>query len=218
MSKLCILGTTHAPETFRSACRLKRIDLTDDPTEASLLWLAQDVPTHDNGARDQSGVNEYVTWAVQINDCPIILSSQVIPGTCRAFGIPRLYHMAETLRIKDAIERALRPEQFVIGCMDPSEQLPEVIKELLSVFGCPVLTMSYEAAEFSKIAINATLAAQVDNTNRLAEVAEKLCVDWNTVVKVLKNDRRIGRWSYLEPGYWADSSHIMRDMNWLEQQ
>ena len=215
---LCILGTTHAPEIFRSACRLKGIDLTDDPAEASLLWLAQDVPTHENGARDQSGVNEYVTWAAALNDCPIILSSQVLPGTCRAFGMPNLYHMAETLRIKDAIERALRPEQFVIGCMDPIAPLPAPLKGLLGVFGCPVWTMTYEAAEFSKIAINATLAAQVDNTNRLAEVAERLCVDWDTVAKVLKHDRRIGRYSYLEPGHWEDSSHIMRDMNWLNQQ
>lgn len=215
---LCILGTSHAPETFRSACRLKGIELTDDATQASLLWLAEDVPVRENGARDQTGMNEYVLWASSVNDCPIILSSQVVPGTCRAFGISRLYHMAETLRIKDAIERALRPEQFVIGCMNPDEPLPAVVKELLSVFGCPVWTMTYEAAEFSKIAINATLASQVDNTNRLAEVAEKLCIDWHTVARVLKHDRRIGRYSYLEPGHWEDSSHIMRDMHWLEAQ
>src|SRR3990167_721684 len=215
---LCILGTSHAPTTFKEACRIKGVELTDDATKASLLWLAQDSPTHENGARDQSGINEYVIWAAAMNDCPIILSSQVVPGTCRGFGMSRLYHMAETLRIKDALERALRPEQFVIGCMNPEEPLPEVMKELLSVFGCPVWTMTYEAAEFSKIAINATLASQVENTNRLAQIAGKLGIDRHTVSRVLKHDRRIGRWNYLEPGHWEDSSHIMRDMHWLLNQ
>ena len=126
--------------------------------------------------------------------------------------------MAETLRIKDALERALHPEQFVIGCMTPEVQLPDVLRNMLSIFGCPVWTMPYEAAEFSKIAINATLASQVENTNRLYHAASKLGLDWDMVTRVLKRDRRIGRWSYLEPGHWEDSSHIMRDMHWLANQ
>ena len=213
---ICIVGTSHAPGIFREAARLKGIEQTDDATKASLILLAQDAPIGENGVRDLSEVKDYVLWAAALNDCPIILSTQVTPGFTRQFGMARLYHMAETLRIKDAMERALHPEQFVIGCMEPSDSLPQVMQDYFAIFGAPVWKMTYEEAEFSKIAINAFLAAQVDCTNNLAAVGGFLGLDWHTIARVLKHDRRIGRWAYLEPGDWRQSKHLLRDMVWLE--
>jgi UDPglucose 6-dehydrogenase len=119
--------------------------------------------------------------------------------------------MAETLRVKDAEVRAYRPEQFIVGCKDPSEDLPESFKRYLRAFECPVFKMTYEEAEFSKIAINMTLASQVENANRLSEVAKKLGCEWDNIKTVLEHDKRIGKYSYLTPGDWRQSSHLLRD-------
>ena len=213
---ICILGTSHAPNYFRKAAEMKGIEQTDDIREASLVLIAQDARIGENGVRDLSEVAPYVAYAVAMTGCPIVLSTQVTPGFCRQLNIPRLYHMAETLRMMDALERALRPEQFIIGCMSPAEPLPKALRDYLAEFGCPVWTLTYEEAEFSKIAINAFLAAQVDCTNRLASVATKVGCDWHKVARVLSHDRRIGRWAYLTPGRWRDSQHLLRDMVWLE--
>ena len=139
-----------------------------------------------------------------------MLTSQVYPGFTRSLGRP-IYHMAETLRVKDAEERALHPEQFIIGCEFPERSLPAALLNYVAPFNCPVFRMTWEEAEFAKIAINMTLAAQVDSANRLSKVAEKLGVDWDVIKNVLKHDRRIGKYSYLEPGDWKKSSHLLRD-------
>jgi UDPglucose 6-dehydrogenase len=69
----------------------------------------------------------------------------------------------------------------------------------------------YETAEFSKIAINMWLAAQVDCTNRLSAAAAKVGADWETVAKAMRLDPRIGPEAYLVPGRWQDSLHLLRD-------
>jgi UDPglucose 6-dehydrogenase len=125
--------------------------------------------------------------------------------------------MAETLRIKDALERAMRPEQFIFGVDDLNCSLPLVVLYYAWAHAdVEVLLMTWEEAEFAKIAINMTLAAQVENTNRLAAAAEKIGADWKRVSAALKCDRRIGPHSYLEPGRWQDSSHLYRDYVTLE--
>jgi UDP-glucose 6-dehydrogenase len=71
--------------------------------------------------------------------------------------------------------------------------------------------MSYEEAEFSKIAINMTLISQVENTNKLNAYAQKHGLRWDKIQDVLMTDKRIGKESYLTPGRWQDSKHLMRD-------
>src|SRR5207247_10162306 len=57
---------------------------------------------------------------------------------------------------------------------------------------CPVHIVTYEDAEFAKIAVNMMLAAQVDATNRLAAAARVAGAAWWHVAEVLKADQRIG--------------------------
>ncbi len=76
--------------------------------------------------------------------------------------------------------------------------------------------MSWEEAEFSKIAVNMMLAAQVDYTNRMSEVVSKYGAKWENVSKALYLDKRIGKEAYLTPGRWQDSKHLLRDFVTLE--
>ena len=209
---LSIVGDSHAARTFVYAAAQKGCVLCSTAI-APLVLIAQDTPVlNDTGARDTAPIKELIiqTYAMMKEGATLLVSSQVPPGFTRSLGIP-VYHMAETLRIKDAEERALNPEQIVIGCADPQAPLPIALLDYLVIFNCPVFQLTYEEAEFSKIAINMTLASQVDNTNRLSRAAAKIGANWANIVPVLRHDKRIGKHSYLTPGDWRQSQHLLRD-------
>jgi len=207
--KVCILGDSHAPEIFRHAAWIKGLFLTY-PQDAALIVVAQDTGIDKNGERNLRKVRKSIRIA-QKYSAPIILTSQVPPGFCRKLNDHRIYHQSETLRIKDALERAVFPEQIIIGIHDRNDLVPGTVNRWCATFTDNVVWCSYETAEFSKMAINMTLASQVENTNRLSEAAKKVGADWSVIKRILGNDKRIGPHSYLDPGDWQQSKHLLRD-------
>lgn len=205
---ICILGESFAPDIFRKAARYHGILLTDDPMEADVVFISQDTPTDESGHRDLQPIREMV-GNVQTNGT-LVLTSQVPVGFTRSLGRP-IYHQSETLRIRDAFTRAIYPEQFIVGCADRWEQLPRAYLEYMRVFKCPIEVMTFEEAEFCKIAINMTLISQVENTNKLHAYATQRHLKWEEVRRVLRQDKRIGAYAYLNPGSWKDSRHLLRD-------
>jgi UDP-glucose 6-dehydrogenase len=210
---ICFLGTSHAPGFLRDAAIAKGVDVTENAAKASLIFVSEDTPTDVSGKRYLEPIAELLVEAL-LYPVPVVLTSQVPPGFTRSFNEPyRLYHQAETLRIKDAKERSLAPDYIAVGAASGCSYtlLPEEYRKYLEAFSCQVEIVSYEDAEFSKIAVNMTLAAQVDSTNRLAQAAEKCGASWAIVSRILKLDKRIGSDSYLTPGRWQDSMHLLRD-------
>lgn len=210
-------GESHAAQHLRSAAEQRRVPVTNDVRCADIVFVSEDTPTDASGKRDLRPIIAYLTEARQTGR-PIVLTSQVPPGFTRSLGYPNIYHQAETLRIKDAMERALAPEQHIVGCKtyQSYDLLPVGYRQYLEAFNCPVQIMTYEDAEFAKIAINMFLAAQVDTANRLAKAAEFAGAHWWTVAQALKLDKRIGAHAYLTPGCWQDSLHLLRDHYTLE--
>lgn len=210
--KVTFLGTSHAAQHLALAAHERGFELTY-PRNAELVFVSQDTPTDSDGRRDMEIIKElvrYVSCSV-----PVVLTSQVEPGFTRSLGLS-IYHQAETLRIIDAVERARNPEMLIVGAEDPSKPLPDAYRAYLEAFKCPILLMTWEEAEFAKIAINATLISQVENTNRLAGAAEKVGAKWGAIAEVLRHDSRIGPKAYLTPGRWQDSKHLLRDHVTLE--
>ena len=72
--------------------------------------------------------------------------------------------------------------------------------------------MSYESAELTKIALNLYLVAQLETTNMLAKVAEKVGANWNDIIPALQTDKRIGQHAYLKPGIWTWKGRICSAM------
>lgn len=208
---IAIVGTSHAPEIFRQACTLKGLTL-GAVEESTLVIVSEDTPTDADGFRELRSIRQLIDDTVKRMraDATLVITSQVPPGFTRALGMA-CYHQSETLRIKDALERALHPEQMIVGCAEPSKPLPAPYLSFLIAFNCPVWQVSYETAEFSKIAINMMLAAQVERTNELAGAAANVGADWQGVRTILQHDRRIGPHAYLTPGRWQDSAHLLRD-------
>lgn len=212
------IGDSYAAVTLKEAARRRGLPLTDDMAKADLVFVSQDTPTDNLGNRDLNPIEELVRF-VPI-DMPLVITSQVPPGFCDRMRIGRAahrtYHQAETLRTTgDGAERAMHPEMFIIGCEDRHANyltdFPLAYYDYLHAFDCPILRMTFRDAEFAKLAINMTLASQVDNANRLSEAAVKCGADWGRVANALRHDSRIGKYAYLTPGSWKKSPHLLRD-------
>lgn len=217
MRRLCFLGDSHAALHLAAAARkrgFQTVDLAGDP---ELVFVSQDTPTNKAGERDVTPIRTIYDNARAWWHGAIVVTSQVEPGFCRTLD-GEVYHQAETLRLRDAAERALNPEMIIVGRRAVSLfGFPQAYADYLSAFKCPVLDLSLEEAEFAKIAINTFLAAQVETTNRLAAAAAKVGANWGAVVEALRHDSRIGPHAYLEPGRWQASPHLLRDAVTLER-
>lgn len=209
---IAFLGTSHAAVHLRDAAFARGLPVSTDLSLAEVIFISEDTPTDAQGNRDIGPIRELIE-SVRHAKAQLVLTSQVPPGFTRSLWISDIFHQAETLRIIDAEHRAFSPEQIIVG--GPA-RISRGYADYLTAFECPVLRMSWEDAEFSKIAINMFLAAQVDTTNRLAAAAEKSGAKWANVAKVLAHDKRIGPHAYLKPGRWQDSTHLLRDHVTLE--
>ena len=207
--KLCFVGDSHAAHHLREAARQRGFAITDKPDSAAICFVSQDTPTDEKGNRDETPIRSLIQ-AHHAHPL-LVVTSQVQPGFMRSLGLPNAFHQPETLRIKDASARALNPDYIVVGGATRSPGVPRPYLRYLKRFDCPLFFVSWEEAEFSKIAVNMTLAAQVDNTNRLAVASATIGADWQRIATILAHDKRIGPYSYLEPGRWQDSPHLLRD-------
>lgn len=181
-----------------------------------VVYIAADVPTDDSGRSDLAPIRALiadVTKALNPSAVLVVLC-QVPPGFSRSLGFAatRLFYQVETLVFGRAVERATRPERFIVGCADPQAELPPAYRQVLESFGCPILRMRYESAELAKISINFCLAASVSVANTLAEVSEAVGADWAEIAPALKLDRRIGQHAYLTPGLGISGGNLERDL------
>ena len=187
-----------------------------DLAQADVVYIASDVPTDDQGISDLTGIQALVTQTLNhLNpDATLVILCQVPPGFTRQINrrSERLYYQVETLVFGRAVERAMEPERYIVGCADPAADLPPAFSETLNAFGCPVLPMRYESAELAKISINMCLVASVSVANTMAEICEHVGADWSEIVPSLKLDRRIGPHSYLTPGLGIAGGNLERDL------
>lgn len=188
----------------------------EDLRRCGIVYISTDVPTDDHGQSDLSGISaliDKVLPALGPNALLCILC-QVPPGFTRALPLDptRLFYQVETLVFGRAVERATKPERFIVGCADPVRPLPQAYTTLLDTFGCPILPMRYESAELAKVAINCCLVASVSVANTLADLSERIGADWHEIVPALRLDRRIGAYSYLAPGLGIAGGNLERDL------
>lgn len=201
------------------AANRERITVTSDAGDlarADVVYLAPDVPTDDTGASDLTAVErllEIVAPALR-EDATLVILSQVPPGFTRGLKGVRgpLHYQVETLVFGIALQRALEPERYIVGCGDPEAPLPVAMRTYLEAFGCPILPMRYESAELAKISINMCLVASVGVANTMAEICEHVGADWSEIAPALKLDRRIGPYSYLAPGLGLAGGNLERDL------
>lgn len=189
---------------------------TTDLEKCDLIYISPDVPTDDSGMSNLEPVYNYLNHLKNsLESKPIIIIlSQVHPGFTRPMDYPKdkLFYQVETLIFGRAIERATLPERIIIGCNDPKLPLPKSYLDFLKSFNCPLLPMSYESAELTKISINMFLISSVTTTNVIAEICEKSGANWFEIELALRLDKRIGQHAYLTPGLGISGGNLERDM------
>jgi UDPglucose 6-dehydrogenase len=209
-----LLAANGSHQTFHSdAAGLSRCDV---------VYIAADVPTDDQGHADLGPIRKLigVVTASLAPHAILVVLCQVPPGFTRTIvNVPpeRLLYQVETLVFGHAVERALNPERYIVGCANPAAPLPENFTAMLKTFGCPILPMRYESAELAKIAINMCLVASISVANTLSELCEVIGAVWSEIAPALRLDRRIGPYSYLAPGLGIAGGNLERDMAAVEQ-
>jgi UDPglucose 6-dehydrogenase len=201
-----------------NAARLRFSADADALKDCDVVYLSADVPTDDGGRSDLTPIRDLIeTITANLrDDAVLVVLCQVPPGFTRAISqLPhdRVVYQVETLIFGRAVERAMHPERFIVGCADPSKPLPARYRQVLGAFGCPILPMRYESAELAKISINFCLVASISVANMLAEICEAIGADWQEIVPALKRDRRIGQYSYLHPGLGLAGGNLERDLH-----
>ena len=204
-------------EILRS--RIRHAVFTSDASrlgDCDLVFISADVSTDDEGRSELGSIRQSIHQVIPClgKKAVLIVLCQVPPGFTRALEFPaaRRYYQVETLVFGRAVERALHPERFIVGCADPAKPLPEAYRRFLAAFKCPVLPMRYESAELAKIAINCCLVSSVSVANTLAELCEGLGAVWSEIAPALKLDRRIGPHAYLSPGLGIAGGNLERDL------
>lgn len=215
--KLDFRGGTHAAQTYAEAAELRDMTLG---TPGDLVFVALDVEDHEK----LDDVNALMARTIDDTPAavPIVVLSQVPPGWTRKWSMlrPNIFYQQNTLIMSCALERALNPERFVIGLANPRSPLPDVYWRYLAAFKperghLPIIHMSYESAELSKLALNYFLAAQIEAANVLNGIARTVGADWNEVMSGLRSDARIGESAYIRPG--VVGGHLPRDIRTIER-
>ena len=197
----------------------EQIKFVDNPqylSSCDIIYLSVDVPTSKNGTSNLNSIHKMIEKIKEIinKNTIFIILCQVPPGFTRKLKLKtkHIFYQVETLVFCDAINRAINPERIIIGCMNKNKALDKRLKVFLSSFNCPILPMSYESAELSKISINLFLVSSVTIANTLAEVCENIGADWDEIIPALRLDKRIGRHAYIKAGLGISGGNLERDM------
>ena len=201
-----------------------RIIYTSDQAalaKCDLVFYSLDVSTNAENESDLGPLTELIhaTAPHLSQGTTAVVLSQVPPGYMRQLRTELrehspadFFYQVETLIFGRAVERAMRPERFIVGADNPADPLPAVFQEWHKAFDCPVLVMRLESAELAKLAINFFLVSTVTTANTLAEVCETIGADWNEIVPALRLDQRIGPHAYLKPGLGIAGGNLERDL------
>jgi len=200
------------------------LTFSSNPTtlsECDIVYISQDVPTDDFGKSNLSEVEVLIELAAKnvSKKARIVILCQVPPGFTRRMRKyhSNIYYQVETLIFGQAFSQAMAPERIIVGVDSPDVPLDATFANTLARFSCPILLMDFESAEFTKISINAFLAASITTTNALNEIAKSIGAKWDSVKQALQLDRRIGPYAYLKPGLGISGGNIERDLHTLDK-
>ncbi|PLX89192.1 MAG: UDP-glucose 6-dehydrogenase [Desulfuromonas sp.] len=121
----------------------------------------------------------------------------------------------EFLKEGDAIGDFMKPDRIVVGTDNP--RTAELLKSLYAPFNRNhdrMIVMDVRSAELTKYAANAMLATKISFMNELANIAERVGADIESVRQGIGSDSRIG-YSFIYPGAGYGGSCFPKDVQAL---
>jgi UDPglucose 6-dehydrogenase len=203
-------------------------DIRTAVEQALVIFLAVGTPPREDGSADLRFIDEAaLSIAEHMNGYKVIVTKSTVPvGTgehLRAlikenqkqkhnFGV---VSNPEFLREGAAIDDFMRPDRIVIGSRD--EEAIAIMRDLyrpLYLIETPIVITSLEAAELTKYAANAFLAAKISFINEIANLCDRIGCDVHDVARAIGMDNRIGK-KFLHPGPGYGGSCFPKDTSAL---
>ena len=196
-----------------------------------MQFIAVGTPPDEDGSADLKYVTAVArTIAQHMNDHKVVIDKSTVPvGTAdRVRAV-----MSETLKQRDAniafdvvsnpeflkegaaVNDCMRPERIVVGT--DNDEVVELLRELYEPFNRNhdrMILMDIRSAELTKYAANCMLATKISFINQIAELAEHLGADIESVRLGIGADTRIG-YHFIYPGCGYGGSCFPKDMRAL---
>lgn len=212
-----------------------RLHFTTDVERAAhfgtVQFIAVGTPPDEDGSADM----KYVTAAARnigrfMTDYKVVVDKSTVPvGTADAVraaiteelqirGVATPFSVVsnpEFLKEGAAIDDFMKPDRIVVGCDD--EQAAHNMRALYAPFQRNhdrLILMDIRSAELTKYAANAMLATRISFMNELANLAEKLGADIESVRRGIGSDPRIG-YDFLYAGAGYGGSCFPKDVKAL---
>lgn len=219
-------------ELFASNAKAGRLtfgtSLAEGIKDAKVIFLALPTPPGEDGSADLSyilGVADEL--GSMLSEYAVIVDKSTVPVGTADKVIERIAKHAkvefdvvsnpEFLREGHAVEDFQKPDRVVIGASSPKAQ--RVITELYEPFVTkenPVLFMDERSAEMTKYAANSFLATKISFMNQMANLAEILGADIDSVRLGVGSDPRIGK-QFLYSGIGYGGSCFPKDVMAIQQ-
>lgn len=201
-----------------------------------IQFIAVGTPPDEDGSADLKYVLAAArTIGQQMTDFKVIVDKSTVPvGTAKKVAnviaeelslrqLPDIEFSVisnpEFLKEGSALDDFMRPDRIVLGAAsdEPGRRALAVMQQLYAPFTRNhdrVLVMDVKSAEFTKYAANAMLATRISFMNELANVADVLGVDIESVRHGIGSDPRIG-YHFLYPGCGYGGSCFPKDVKAL---
>ena len=198
---------------------------TNDIQNFENIFFTYDTPLDNKGNPNVNYIENKLKKLLSLkfkNKITIIITSQVYPGFTGYIRDKylnknkkiKLIYMVDTLKMGSAINRFLNPEQLIFGYEGKDKN---VILNLFKKFKCKKYIKSFKEAELIKISINLYLYFSVNFANIMDNFSKQIAVDYTRIVENLKNDKRIGINSYINPSPGISGGHLERDVFYIKR-
>ena len=199
---------------------------------ATVQFIAVGTPPDEDGSADMQYVLQAArnigrrmtqwTLVVDKSTVPVGTADRVrttIAEALAARGVDIPYAVASNPEFRKegaAIDDFMKPDRIVIGAHD--ERAIGILRNVYAPFQRNrerLLVMDVRSAELTKYAANAMLATRISFMNELANLAERLGADIESVRQGIGSDPRIG-WQFLYPGVGYGGSCFPKDVRALQ--
>jgi UDPglucose 6-dehydrogenase len=213
-----------------------RLTFTTDPAEGiragQIIFIAVGTPPREDGSTDLAFVEAVArTIGQHLDHAAIIVDKSTVPvGTAdrvREIIAEELDRRGETipfdvvsnpefLKEGAAIEDFMRPDRIVVGA-ERAEAI-EVMQQLYAPFNRNhnrIIVMDTRSAELTKYAANAMLATKISFMNEIANIAERVGANIESIRIGIGSDSRIG-YNFIYAGIGYGGSCFPKDIRALE--